>query len=124
MDENLNMRVQTLITMLGIKKIEFAKKLSISSPFVSELCSGAKAPSDRTIADICREFNVNEKWLRYGEGDVFMKVSPDDEFLKLCSQIQVSDDKFIRRIMRAYWGLNDSEKAAVQKLVESLCESE
>ncbi len=124
MDENLNVRIQTLITKLGIKKIEFAKKLGISSPFVSELCSGAKSPSDRTIVDICREYNVNEQWLRYGTGDIFIKVSPDDEFIKLCSQIQVSDDKFIRRIMRAYWGLNDSEKAAVQKLVESLCESE
>ena len=62
----MNIRIAQIIVALGIKRTEFAKKIGISSPFVSELCSGAKKASDRTITDICREFNVSETWLRPG----------------------------------------------------------
>ena len=61
-----------------LKKVDFAKRLKLSQPFVSELCSGAKMPSDRTISDICFEFQINEHWLRTGEGDMKLKQSEDD----------------------------------------------
>lgn len=66
----MNERIAELIDFLGIKRVEFAKRLGISAPFVSELCNGVKKASDRTIADICREFNVNETWLRTGKGEM------------------------------------------------------
>ena len=81
----MNNRIAQVITALGIKKIEFAKKIGISSPFVSELCSGAKKASDRTITDICREFNVNETWLRTGEGEMFIPA-PTSELEALASR--------------------------------------
>lgn len=51
-------------------KTDFAKVINISQPFLSQICSGARDPSNRTIADICREFCINEKWLRTGEGEM------------------------------------------------------
>lgn len=75
----MNERIQEIILNLGIKKAEFARRLKISRPFVSELCSGVKLPSNRTIADICREFNVSEEWLRTGEGEMFKTLSKEEE---------------------------------------------
>ena len=50
-----------------------------SSPqFISAVCAGTKQPSDRTIADICRVYNVNEDWLRYGTGEPFMQLSREE----------------------------------------------
>ena len=60
----MNERIKKILEELGLKKVEFAERLHISRPYASELCSGAKAPSDRTISDICREFGVREAWLR------------------------------------------------------------
>lgn len=70
----MNERIHELIKALNMKQAEFAKRIGVSRPFVSELCSGNKKPSDRTVADICREFNVNEQWLRTGEGDMFLCI--------------------------------------------------
>lgn len=70
----MNERIRELIKALNMKQAEFAKRIGVSRPFVSELCSGNKKPSDRTVADICREFNVNEQWLRTGEGDMFLCI--------------------------------------------------
>ena len=72
----MNERIRELIKALNMKQAEFAKRIGVSRPFVSELCSGNKKPSDRTVADICREFNVNEQWLRTGEGDMFLCIEP------------------------------------------------
>ena len=64
-------RIIKIIEKEGIKKTEFAEKLHISQSAVSQYCAGVKVPSDRTIADICREFRVNEQWLRTGEGEMY-----------------------------------------------------
>ena len=48
----------------------FAKELNISQSMVSKICADKAVPSDRTISDICRIFNVNKDWLLYGTGDM------------------------------------------------------
>ena len=58
--DTINQRIDFLIKALGFTKTKFAESLHVSSQFVSSLCSGAKQPSDRTIADICREYGVSE----------------------------------------------------------------
>lgn len=115
----MNERIKELIDSLGIKKAEFARRLNLSQPFVSELCSGAKSPSDRTIADICREFKISEVWLRTGKGDPHIEVDEDAEFIKVCEEINVSDDDLIKRIIKAYWYMDENEKAAIRKLIDS-----
>lgn len=83
----MNTRIRELIKALGLKQAEFAQRLGVSRPFVSELCSGSKNPSDRTIQDICREFNVNERWLRTGEGEMFVQLSREEEITKFAMEI-------------------------------------
>lgn len=117
---DLSDRLAALISELGIKKTAFAERINVSQAFVSQLCSGVKQPSDRTIADICREFGVSEAWLRTGAGDMFIPRDPDQELQDALAEITVSDDPLIRRIILAYWGLDTEERAAVQKLIDGL----
>ena len=56
-------------------KTGFAKEIGISQPFLSQICSGDRIPSDRTIADICRVFGVNKIWLETGSGEPFQEMS-------------------------------------------------
>ena len=79
---------------------------------------GRTDPSAAVISLICREFNVSEAWLRTGEGEPFQPLSPDDELSQVFSAIAASDDELIKRIIRAYWKLDDREKAAVKKLID------
>ena len=63
-------RINLIIQNANISKSKFAERLNVSQAFVSQMCSGVREPSDRTIADICREFRIREEWLRTGEGDM------------------------------------------------------
>ena len=113
----MNRRISQIIEALGIKKVDFAKKLGISSPFVSELCTGVKKASDRTIADICREFHVNEIWLRTGEGEMF-SVHPESLPDKLAEEYGLDD--LGRQIIAAYLKLNEADRLAVGRLIQNI----
>lgn len=99
--EKLNERISAIIEAKGIKKTAFAEKLNVSQAFVSQLCSGIKQPSDRTIADICREFNVNETWLRTGEGEMFVQRSRDEELASFFGDVLKGEDPDFRRRLLA-----------------------
>ena len=72
-------RIAELLKKEGISQVDFAKRLNISPAMVSMVCSGKKVPSDRTIADICREFRVNEAWLRGEDVEMHQSFSRLDE---------------------------------------------
>ena len=97
----LNERIQEIISARGIKKAAFADAINVSQAFVSQLCSGASNPSDRTIADICREFDVNEEWLRTGAGPMFVEKSRDEDLAALFGKVLAGDPDFRRRLLSA-----------------------
>ena len=89
----MNERIEICIKDSGLNKTAFAKKLGVTQPFISKLCSGVSQPSDRTISDICREFNVNETWLRTGEGEMHLPVNRDQAITDFMADIlKVSPD--------------------------------
>lgn len=118
--ESINNRISWCVKDSGLTKTDFAARINISQSFISRLVSGEKLPSDRTIADICREFNISEVWLRTGEGEPHMERDKDEEFLEIMEKINISDDDLIKRIIKAYWFLDDDEKAAVKKMIDNL----
>ncbi len=118
--ESINNRIAWCVKDSGLTKTDFAARINISQSFISRLVSGEKLPSDRTIADICREFNISEVWLRTGEGEPHMERDKAEEFLEIMEKINISDDDLIKRIIKAYWFLDDDEKAAVKKMIDNL----
>lgn len=95
---------------------KFAERIGLTGNFVWMLESGERTPSDRTISDICREFGVNENWLRTGDGDMYVKVPEDAQLSDAMEQIKKSDDDFIKGFIKKYWGLTDEEKAVIRKM--------
>lgn len=117
-EDDMNERIAQVIAKLGIKKIDFAKTLNISSPFVSELCTGAKKASDRTIADICREFKVNENWLRKGEGDMFVQTE-EDSIKRLCADLHATN--LDAEIIRVYFKIDEQIRGSfMRQLLEQV----
>ena len=76
--DTINKQIAALIHEKGMNKSQFAERINVSPQFISAVCTGTKQPSDRTIADICRVYNVNEDWLRDGTGEPFMQRSREE----------------------------------------------
>lgn len=101
--DNINSRICRLISELSMTKTSFAKALNLSQPFVSNICAGASQPSERTILDICSKFNVNEQWLRSGEGDMFLKLSRNDEIAAYVARVMKDESAYYQQKMLLFF---------------------
>lgn len=116
----MNMRIQQLIDELGLKKIEFAKKINVSPAFVSEMCSGRKNISDRTIKDICDRFRVNESWLRYGEGEIFEERTREEEIAEFMGELIDGPNNFKKRLVSVLANLDEDGWQLLADMAEKL----
>lgn len=120
---DLSKRISFIIETLGIKKTAFAERLNVSQAFISQLCSGVKKPSDRTIYDICREFDVNEEWLRYGTGEVFAEKTMDQELTEFAADLMTDEeDSFRRRLIRALSKLSVEQWEVLEQIAKDLAQ--
>lgn len=114
-------RITKVIKDKAKTKTEFAEKLNISQSFVSRLASGEKEPSNRTIADICREFDVNEDWLRTGQGDPYVQLSRDEELAQFFGNVMKGEDPdFRRRLLSVMSRLTTDEWALLEQMAWKL----
>ncbi|MEY8518950.1 helix-turn-helix transcriptional regulator [Lachnospiraceae bacterium 29-84] len=120
MDNRIGDRIGELIETLGMKKVRFAERLRIDQSYVTQLTSGRRNPSDRTISDICREFNVREEWLRDGAGEMFLDFT-EDEFSKAAASL--SNDVFARSLLVEYWKLDDGSKKLFRDFIHNLSDN-
>lgn len=104
----MNERIKKLRKELNLTQEEFSSKIGLSRNFIAQIETGSKNPSDRTISDICREFNINEDWLRYGT-EPMKKVFDGDEYTEVAARIDKSDPKARQAIIK-YWKLSDRDK--------------
>lgn len=122
--ESVNERIAFLIKDIGISRSTFADRLHISRPFASELCSGAKQPSDRTISDICRVFGVSEAWLRDGVGEMYVRRSANEELAILVNDLMSdADESFRKRFVSLLLALPPESWAAIEDFAKKLQKS-
>lgn len=111
-------RLKQLRKELGLTQLEFAAKIGTTRNNIAGYEIGRRDPSAAAVNLIIAKLNVSETWLRTGEGEMFVKRTEEDELAQVLSSIAASDDELIKRIIRAYWRLDDKEKAAVKKLID------
>ena len=75
----MNERIKKLRKALGLTQQEFAERLGIKRNTVANYETDRNTPIDAVISLICREFDVNEEWLRTGEGDMIQQHTRDKE---------------------------------------------
>ena len=71
----MNERIKEIRKINNLTQQEFADRLKIKRNTVATYEAGKSFPSDAAVSLICREFNVNENWLRTGQGEMFHPAS-------------------------------------------------
>lgn len=120
--DTLAERIKAVRKHTGKLQTEFGAVFGVKEATVTSWETGARKPSDAVLISICREFGVNEQWLRTGEGEMFLDLGPDAQLEKIFDQIQLSGDDTIRAIIRTYWGLSDQDKAVIRRVILELAD--
>lgn len=118
----MHTRINEIIKHFKLTKTEFARRLGISQPFVSRICSGEATPSDRTISDICREFGCDEVWLRTGKGEPFRQETRQEQIMRFAVQTAKGSNEFQKALVSMLVKLDPEDWTALERIAEKLLE--
>ena len=71
----MNERIRKLRKLLNLTQQEFADRIGTKRNTIANYETGRNTPIDAIIVSICREYNVNETWLKTGEGEMFTQAT-------------------------------------------------
>lgn len=111
-----NTRIKKLRKALDLTQQEFADRIGMKQNSIALIESGRKT-SNQTILTICREFNVNEEWLRTGNGEMFLPP-PRDALDELIAEYKLPRE--FRAVVEKYLALTPDQQAAVVEYVRSI----
>ena len=110
-------RIKKIRKELDLTQQKFSDKLGVQRNTIAMYEMGRTVPSDAIILSICREFNVNEDWLRTGQGEMFIKQTRDEQIASFIGSIQSSeDDSFKKRFISMLSALDESELELLEKI--------
>lgn len=93
----MNNRIKIVRKNAGLTLEKFGERLGITASSCSAIETGKNNPSEQTIRAICREFNVDESWLRTGEGEMFRTPSLAEEISDYAAKILGDKDADLQR---------------------------
>jgi len=101
-------RLKQLRKVLKMNQTNFAKELGITQTAYSMIENGNNPLSDRHIKVICSCFNVNENWLRTGDGDMFFSSPYEKEFTDIFGHLTPETQQYL--LLMAKELLNTQQK--------------
>lgn len=117
----MNERLKKLRKALDLTQQAFADKIGMKQNTIAQYEMGRTVPSDAIIFSICREFNVNEDWLRTGEGDMFLKLSRKDQLILWASTaLEEESEDFRNRFVDALSKLDVNDWEVLANIAEVL----
>lgn len=91
---NTNERIKLLRKELGLTQNEFGEKIGLKKSAISQIENGSTSSNPRIVQLICTAFNISEKWLTEGKGDMY--TSDEEAILdKLAGMYDLSESQMI-----------------------------
>ncbi len=110
-------RIIQIREQTGLSQEKFAERLGLSRNFINQVENGKKNISDRTISDICREFNINEEWLKKGTGEMNKQ---NDDIGNIISELLDKNHPLydiIKGIMLTYQKLDIHSRSIIDRFI-------
>ncbi len=123
MELNIGERIEILRKDLSMSRRVFGEKLGVSESVIVNIeYDRLKRPDQKESLYklICKEFNVNEEWLRTGNGEMFIPLTRDQLITDFAADLIMEDNTFKKRLVEALAKLDENEWEVLEKLAESL----
>ena len=108
---DIHERLKYLRAQLHLTTRAFGASINMSGGAITNMERGTRNITERTIRDVCREYNVNPDWLTDGTGPIFEDMT---------NELDLDDD--VRQLARQYSLLNDDDRELVKRMIDSLAE--
>lgn len=114
----LGERIKKVRKGLDLTQQEFAGRIGTTANVLTNYETGRRNPSNSVINNVCKTFNVNEAWLRYGSGEMFLELSRDEEIAAFVGGVLADESAdFKRRFIAALSKLSPEGWDALEQFV-------
>ena len=119
----MNERIKELRKALGFTQQQFADKIGVKQNTIAQYEIGRNEPIDSVINLIVEKYHVNEDWLRNGTGEMFIRLSRDEEIASFIGKIQFeADDSFKKRFISMLSALDTEDWVVLEKMALTIYE--
>ena len=116
----MNERIKELRKTLCLTLEKFGERVGVKKSALSLVENGKNNVSDQLFFSICREFNVNEDWLRTGEGEMFNQSDEDEELAAIVGRVLAGEDEFRKALYRQIGTCDQKYIDMLKEFVESI----
>lgn len=116
----MDQRIKMIRKSQNLTQAEFGERIGIKGNTVTGYETGLRVPSDAIIISICREFNINEGWLRTGDGEMFRPTRRNDEITAFFGDILSSDPDFRHRFVSVLARMTPGEWAILESKIKEI----
>lgn len=121
--DTTNSRIKEVRKAKGLSQAAFGAPFGANRDMINNVENGRAAVSDIMIASICRTYGVNERWLRTGEGEMFVQISRDEEVMAFVGDVmRGEEDNFRRRFLLALSRLPEERWADIEAFALQIAE--
>ena len=114
-------RIKMIRKERDLTQQEFADRIGVKRGAIANYEIGRNIPTDSVISLICREFNINEEWLRTGQGDVHLNLTKKDELILWASTaLSNESEDFRNRFVTALSKLDVNDWELLANMAETL----
>lgn len=118
-------RIKALRKALSLNQTDFGSKIGVKQSAVAAYESGSRTPLDSVIVSICREFGVNERWLRTGEGEMLMHLSREEEIMRFAATVvRDPSSEFQRRFVSVLARLTPEQWQLMEEMARKLLQEQ
>ena len=112
-------RIKALRQTLGLSMEKFAEPLGVTKGSISKIEHGENYPSTMLQKLICSTFNVNEDWLKTGNGEMFVTLGRKEKVVKYVASLtkEPMDSKKLKLLETLAELDSDEELEAFSKFV-------
>lgn len=117
----MNKRIKELRNALNLTLEKFGERLGVTKVAISNLEKGNRNVTDQMFKSICREFDVNEEWLRNGTGSMFRTLTRSEIITDFTTDLlKDEEESFQRRFIEALAVLDEDDWKTLEKISEKL----
>lgn len=115
-------RIKEVRKSLKLTLEKFGEKIGVKKNAISAVENNRNSLSEQMAKSVCREYNVNETWLRTGEGEMFLPVNRKTKIEKLTNQLLSEEsDSFKNRLVSVLADLTENEWEFLEEKAMQLC---
>ncbi|MEA4986535.1 MAG: helix-turn-helix transcriptional regulator [Anaerovorax sp.] len=113
-------RIKELRKELKLNQTEFGNRIGLKQTAIGMYENNLRGVADRSILLICKEFGVSEKWLRNGQGEMFINMTQDEKIIALTARLLDNQYNFKKALLTTILEMTEEEDAVLKALFYKL----